>query len=44
MQSRSTLHGSSVAIVQLGDGRIQDMKFWDDDILLILWESNGLHY
>jgi anaphase-promoting complex subunit 4 len=29
------------ALVQLGNGRMKDMKFLDDEILLILWDSNG---
>jgi anaphase-promoting complex subunit 4 len=29
------------ALIQLGDGRIKDMKFADDNVLLVLWESNG---
>lgn len=29
------------ALVQLGDGRIKDMKFMDDDVLLVLWEFKG---
>ncbi len=29
------------ALVQLGDGRIKDMKFMDDKVLLVLWDSNG---
>jgi anaphase-promoting complex subunit 4 len=29
------------ALVQVGDGRIKDMKFMDDKVLLILWDSNG---
>jgi hypothetical protein len=29
------------ALVQLSNGRIKDVKFMDDKILLVLWESNG---
>jgi anaphase-promoting complex subunit 4 len=28
-------------LVQLGDGRIKDMKFMDDKVLLVLWGSDG---
>jgi hypothetical protein len=29
------------AVIQLGDGRIKDVKIFDSDSLLVLWESHG---
>ncbi|KAE9379056.1 hypothetical protein N431DRAFT_363885 [Stipitochalara longipes BDJ] len=29
------------ALVQLGDGTIKDIKFMDDNLLLVLWDSSG---
>jgi anaphase-promoting complex subunit 4 len=28
-------------LVQLGDGRIKDLRFMDDNVLLALWDSSG---
>jgi anaphase-promoting complex subunit 4 len=32
------------ALVQLGDGRIKDIKFMDGKLLLVLWDSNGNNF
>jgi anaphase-promoting complex subunit 4 len=29
------------ALVQLGDGLVKDLKFMDDNVLLVLWDSIG---
>ena len=29
------------ALTQLGNGQIKDLKFMDDDLLLVLWDSCG---
>lgn len=36
----TTQHVESAA-VQLGSGEVKDMRFLDDDILLVLWDSDG---
>jgi anaphase-promoting complex subunit 4 len=37
----SQVQSVDTALVQLGDGRIKDVKFMDDKVLLVLWESSG---
>ncbi|TAQ87852.1 hypothetical protein B7494_g3813 [Chlorociboria aeruginascens] len=38
----SAVHSIDSAAVRLGDGQVKDLKFLDDDVLLVLWECNGL--
>jgi hypothetical protein len=37
----STVSSIDSAAVQLGNGRVKDMKMWDDNLLLVLWETKG---
>jgi len=37
----STVSSIDSAAVQLGNGRVKDMKMWDDNLLLVLWGSKG---
>lgn len=37
----STVRSTNSSILQLGDGRIKDLKFIDDSTILVLWEANG---
>jgi hypothetical protein len=37
----STVSSIDSAAVQLGNGRVKDIKMWDDNLLLVLWESKG---
>lgn len=37
----STVDSIASSSLQLGDGRAKDMKFIDDDKLLVLWDSAG---
>jgi anaphase-promoting complex subunit 4 len=37
----STVQGIDSSALQLGEGQIKDLKFADDMILLVLWESKG---
>jgi hypothetical protein len=37
----SSVRAMETAIVQLGDGRIKDIKIFDTESSLVLWESNG---
>lgn len=37
----STVHGIETAVLQLGDGRIKDIKIFDSDSLLVLWETTS---
>lgn len=37
----SSLQNISSTCMQLGNGVIKDLKFWDDSEILVLWESKS---
>lgn len=39
--SISTLQNISSSSLQLGNGVVKDIKIWDDNEFLVLWEANG---
>jgi anaphase-promoting complex subunit 4 len=37
----STVNYLVSSAVQLGEGQVKDLKFSDESVLLVLWESKG---
>lgn len=37
----STVRSTSSSTMQLGDGKIKDLKFLDDKTIIVLWEAGG---